>query len=169
MSFLDLAPRGLERRLRFLDLGLGGQVLALSVVHFLLRHQAGLSLRHAVQPVVLEVQDGVLRLHAAERVLGVPLLIRRVLDGSVILSQLELELGDLEHAHHLSRFHMRSIVYVELPHVARLFGVDIDLLEGNQLGRNRETAFQRLRRNLGDRYRNGVRAGVRRRAGAGPR
>ena len=50
-------------------LRLRGQILALRVVHFLLRHQARLRLRDAVQPVELQVQNLVLRFHAVQFVL----------------------------------------------------------------------------------------------------
>ncbi len=85
----------------------------MGVVHFLLSHQAGLGFCNAVQSVVLKVQHVTRRLHAIELVFRERYMVLCVLDGRIVLRQLQLQLGDLQHRHHLSRLHARPIVDVE--------------------------------------------------------
>jgi hypothetical protein len=115
--------------------GLRRQVLALRVVHFLLGHQAGLGLRHGVQPVKLQMHDLVLGLRAAQVMLGVSDLVLHIGDGGFVLVQLGLQLRNLQHRQQLALLHAAAIVHVELAHVAGFFGVHVDFLEGHQLRR----------------------------------
>ena len=68
LSLRKLALRGFDGRLLARHLRFYRQVLAVHVVHFLLRHQARLGLCDLIDSSVLEMCDVALRLHAVELV-----------------------------------------------------------------------------------------------------
>jgi hypothetical protein len=96
----------------------------------------------------------VLRLGAIQFVLGVRDLGIGILDGGFVLFYLQLQLGDFQSRKHLVGLHARSVIDVELFYVAGFFGIDVDLLEWNQLGRKRQRPSQGFPLNLNDADRN---------------
>ena len=64
-----LALRRFQSRLPGIHLRRRRQVLPLRIIHFLLRHNSGLALEHAIQPRVLQMQRVVLRLITLQFVL----------------------------------------------------------------------------------------------------
>jgi len=63
------------------------------------------------------MQHVVLRLGARQLVTGVLNLIGGALDRGVVLLELQFELRDLEHRHHLAGLHARAIVDVQHLHI----------------------------------------------------
>ena len=110
----------------------------------------GFDLATLFKPIELQMEHLVLRFHAPEFVLGVRHLVGRVPDGGVILLQLDLQFGDLEHGHHLAFLHAGAVVDQEIAYVAGLLGVDVDFLERHQLGGDRELALESLPAHLGN-------------------
>ncbi len=87
---------GLQVRFRRFHLCGRRESLALGIVHFLLRHQAGLRLRNAVQPVELQLKHFLLGLHAVQFVLCVWDLGSGILDRGVVLFHLQLQFGNFQ-------------------------------------------------------------------------
>ncbi len=104
----------LQVRLRRFHLRRRSQSFALRIVHFLLRHQPGLGLRDAVQPVILQLQHLLLGLHAVQLFLGVRDLGSDIFHRGIVLFHLQLQLGNFERREHLVLLHARSIVDVQL-------------------------------------------------------
>ena len=114
------------------------------VVNFLLGDQAGPALRHLVQPGKLEVRHLVLRLQAVQFLPGSVHLALGIRDVGLVLVQLHLEFGDFQNRHHIALLHVCAVIHVELSDESGLLGIDIDLLEGNQLGGDYQASLQRL-------------------------
>ena len=110
MATDELALRGFQSGLAGIHLRRRRQILALRVIHFLLRHDAGLALEDAIQARVLQVQRVVLRLIALQFVLRPADLVRRIFDFRLIFLQLSLQFWNLQNGHDLTGFHMRSVV-----------------------------------------------------------
>ena len=117
------------------------QILALRIVHFLLRDQPGLGVRHGLQAVVLQVSNLVLRFHAVQLFAGVRHLFAHVLDGGLVLLQLGFQFGNFEDRHQLAFLDVRAIVHFQFLHVAGFLGVDVDFLERHQFGGQSQLAL----------------------------
>ncbi len=81
---------GLQIRLGSFHLRRHGKSPALGIVHFLLRHQARLGLRDAIEPVKLQLQHFLLGFHTVQLILGMRNLGRGVLHRRVVLLHLQL-------------------------------------------------------------------------------
>ena len=98
----------------------------------------------------------VLRVIAFQFVVGAADLIHGVLDLGFIFLQLRLQFGDLERRHHLARFHVGSIINIQLLHVARFLGINVDFLKGHQLRRQSNLPAQGFFHYMGDAYGDGL-------------
>jgi len=85
----------------------------------------------------------------AHGALCVPDLIRCAGDRGVVLLQLSLKLRNLQRRHNLALLNMRAVIDVQFLDKPRLFRVDVDLLERNQLARQIQSALQRLGNGFG--------------------
>ncbi len=79
-----------------------------------------------------------LRLIATHLVLRVCHLIGGAPDGGIVLLQLLLQFGDFQNRHQLPFFYTGPIIDQKLLHVARLFGVNVDLLKRHEFGGKRQ-------------------------------
>src|SRR5579883_288745 len=96
------------------------------------------------------MQYFVLRFYPAQFVLRMGYLVGCILDRGVVLLQLQFEFGDFQDSQHVTRLHAAAVVHTELSYIAGLFRVNLDFLEGHQLGRERKRAPQRFSADLGD-------------------
>jgi hypothetical protein len=145
----QLALGRFRRSFSSVDLRGGGEILALCIVQFLLRHDAGLSLEDPAQSRVLKMQRVVLRIVALQFVICAAHLVHRVLDLSLILLQLRLQFGNFQDSHDLAGFYMRPIVNAQRFDVAGFLRIDVDFLKRHQFGGQSNLPAQRFHYHVG--------------------
>ena len=86
----------------------------------------------------------VLCLIPGEFVLRATHLIRRILDFRLVFLELRLQFWNLQDCHHLACLHVRSVIDIQLLHVAGFLRINIDFLEGHQFGRQSDLPAKRF-------------------------
>ena len=116
----------------------GLQVLALRRIDFLLCHEAGPRFGDVVKAFIFEMTHIPFGRDLLELIVGLLHPGSRGPDGCIVLLQFHLQLGNFQNRDWLARCDVRPVIDEQLLHLAGFLGIDVDLLEGHELGRERE-------------------------------